>query len=105
MIMEAKGENKMSAIGREILNQINTLDRRAMMAWGAKDIVIMSDGLKFKTSGMVKKKCYVHIQYLAHLDLYQIDFARIRNLNLIIDHTIPMVFCENLVEHIDSYVG
>lgn len=95
----------MNNIGQTILQQINTLDRRAMMAWGAKDIVYMQDGLKFKTSGMVQKKCYVYIRYDAGLDLYTIEFARMRKMEWIVDHVLPMVFCDGLVAHIDNYVG
>ena len=95
----------MNTIGATILQQINTLDRRAMAAWGAKDIVYMRSGLKFKSSGMVKRKCYVYIQYDSGLDLYNIQFARIRKGEWIVDCELPMVFCDGLVEHIDGYVG
>jgi hypothetical protein len=97
--------NIMNTIGATILQQINTLDRRAMAAWGAKDIVYMSDGLKFKSSGLVKRKCYVYIQYDMGLDLYNIQFARIRKGEWIIDYELPMVFCDGLVPYIDGYVG
>lgn len=95
----------MNNIGATILQQINTLDARAMMAWGAKDIVYMRDGLKFKTSGLVKRKCYVYIRYDAGLDLYEIIYGRIRKHEWIVDDTIPMVFADGLVHHIDHYVG
>ena len=41
-------------IAQTILSQIKTIDPMATFAWGAKDLVNMGDGLKFKTSGMVK---------------------------------------------------
>lgn len=95
----------MNTIGATILGQINTLDARAMMAWGAKDIVYMRSGLKFKTSGLVKRKCYVYIRYDAGLDLYNIQFARIRKGEWIVDYELPLVFADGLVDHIDGYVG
>lgn len=94
-----------NSIGKTILQQINTLDCRSMMAWGAKDIVYMSDGLKFKTSGLVRHKCFVYIQYNTGLDLYNIQFARIRKYEWIVDHELPMVFADGLVTHIDNYIG
>jgi hypothetical protein len=97
--------NRMNTIGATILQQINTIDSRAMMAWGAKDIVYMRSGLKFKSSGLVKRKCYVYIQYDAGLDLYNIQFARIRKSEWIVDCELSMVFADGLVEHIDRYVG
>lgn len=39
-------------IAKTILSQIKTIDGWALSAWGAKDLVAMEDGLKFKTSGM-----------------------------------------------------
>lgn len=95
----------MNTIGQTILQQINALDRYAFAAWGAKDFVYMADGLKFKTSGMVKRKCWVYIRYNSGLDLYEIIYGRIRKFEWIIDATIPMVFAEGLVEHINHYVG
>ena len=95
----------MNTIGATILQQINALDRRAMAAWGAKDIVYMSSGLKFKSSGLVRRKCYVYICYDSGLDLYNIQFARIRKGEWIVDCELPMVFADGLVQHIDGYVG
>jgi len=65
----------------------------------------MRSGLKFKSSGLVKRKCYVYIQYDAGLDLYNIQFARIRKSEWIVDCELSMVFADGLVEHIDRYVG
>jgi hypothetical protein len=50
------------SIGKTILSQIKAIDFWALGAWGAKDLVLMRDGLKFKTSGMVKRKCYVYVK-------------------------------------------
>lgn len=92
-------------IGETIVQQIRALDKFAFAAWGAKDFVYMNDGLKFKTSGMVRRKCYVYIRYNSGLDLYEIIYGRIRKFEWIVDDTIPMVFADGLVEHINHYVG
>lgn len=88
-----------------ILQQIKTLDPRALFAWGAKDLVNMGDGLKFKTSGMVRWKGYVHVKYNQGTDLYDIDFFRIRGAEIITDETATDIYVENLVEVIDRRVG
>jgi hypothetical protein len=98
-------ERIMSDIGKTIHNQIRMIDSRALFAWGAKDMVYMSDGFKFKTSGMVKRKCWVYIRYDHGLDLYEIIYARIRKTEWIVDNTVSHVYCEDLVKTIDHYVG
>ena len=88
-----------------ILSQIKTLDPRALWAWGAKDLMNMGDGLKFKTSGMTPYKGYVYVKYDAGKDLYEIDFFRIRKLEAIYDKKVEDVYAEDLVNIIDRFVG
>jgi len=92
-------------IAQTILSQIKTLDPRAMMAWGAKDLISMGDGLKFKTSGLARWKGYVYIKYIESADLYQIQFFRFRNMEVKYDSVVNNVFVEDLVDIIDSQVG
>lgn len=92
-------------VAQTILSQIKMLDRRALMAWGAKDFVNMSDGLKFKSSGLVRWKGYVYIQYDKGYDLYNIKFFRIRKHEIIVDKEVQGVYVEDLVRIIDSQVG
>lgn len=92
-------------IAQTILSQIKTLDRMAMMAWGAKELVNMGDGLKFKTSGMTPWKGYVYVKYDAGMDLYNIEFFRIRKYEVKVDKQIESVYAEDLVSIIDSFVG
>lgn len=92
-------------IAQIILSQIKTIDYRALGAWGAKDLVAMTDGLKFKTSGMVKWKGYVHVKYNEGTDLYDIDFFRIRGAKLIVDKAVDSVLAEDLIDSIDAQVG
>lgn len=92
-------------VAQTILSQIKTIDPRATWAWGAKEFVDMRDGLKFKTSGMVKWKGYVYVRYNAATDLYDIEFFRIRNFEVKIDKQVRDVFAEDLVRIIDGVVG
>lgn len=93
------------SITKTILSQIKCLDPMAMFAWGAKDLVAMRDGLKFKTSGMVRWKGYVYVQYDEGQDLYNVIFAQIRKLEWIERKRVEGVFAEDLVNTIDSQVG
>ena len=88
-----------------IRDQIRAIDRFALGAWGAKDLVATSEGLRFKTSGMVRWKGYVHVKYDAGDDLYNIDFVRVRGTKLIVDKQVEGVFVEDLVSTIDEQVG
>ena len=92
-------------IAQTILSQIKTIDPMATFAWGAKDLANMGDGLKFKTTGMVKWKGYVYVKYNQGTDLYDIDFFRIRNFEVKNDKQMRDVFAEDLVNIIDSVVG
>jgi hypothetical protein len=92
-------------VAQTILQQIKAIDPRATWAWGAKDFVNMGSGLKFKTSGLVKWKGYVHVKYDAGNDVYDVDFFRIRGANIIVDKAVEGVYCDMLVDVIDSQVG
>jgi hypothetical protein len=75
------------------------------MAWGAKDLMNMGDGLKFKTSGMTPYKGYVYIKYNEGQDLYEIQFFRFRKMDVKMDKVVTEVYAENLVDVIDGFVG
>ena len=88
-----------------ILSQIKNLDPRALFAWGAKDLVNTGKGLQFKSSGMTRWKGQVNIIYNEGTDLYDIEFFRIRNLEVKVDAKVSDVFVEDLVRIIDKQVG
>lgn len=92
-------------IAQTILEQIKTIDRMALYAWGAKDFVNMGDGLKFKTSGMTPWKGQVYIKYNYGRDLYEIQFFRVRKAEIKVDKVLEDVYAEDLVSVIDSFVG
>ena len=93
------------SVAQTILSQIKTLDWSAMIAWGAKDLVDMSEGLKFKTSGMVKWKGYVYVKYNEGNDLYDIDFFRVRGVDVKYVKQAKGIYAEDLVWVIDGVVG
>ena len=94
------------SIAQTIYSQISTLNPVAMFDWGAyKDMVDMGDGLRFKTSGMVRYKGYVYIKYNEGTDLYEIDFFRFRKMEPIYDKKVEDVYAEDLVSVIDGFVG
>ena len=95
----------MSNVATIIRDQIRAMDRNALMAWGARDLVAMKDGLKFKTTGMVKWKGYVYVQYDEGRDLYNIIFAKVRKMEWKVQHRVDGVFFDQLVEIIDTQVG
>jgi hypothetical protein len=93
------------SIAKTILTQIKQLDPMSLWAWGAKDLVAMSDGLKFKSSGTVKWKGYVHIKYDEGQDLYNIDFFKIRKCAIVFTEQLEGVFVDEMIARIDEVVG
>lgn len=88
-----------------ILSQIKAIDPMALFAWGAKDLINMGDGLKFKTSGMTPWKGYVYIKYDEGKDLYEIQFFRFRKMDVKMDKIVQDVYAEDMVNIIDGFVG
>ncbi len=88
-----------------ILSQIKTLDPMALFAWGAKDLMNMGDGLKFKTSGMTPYKGFVYVKYNPVPDLYEGQFFRFRKMEVKMDKVVQDVYAEDLVSVIDNFVG
>jgi hypothetical protein len=93
-----------ASVGRTIHQQLMTLDRRALWAWGSTAMTYIDQGLRFKTSGMVKWKGIVEIK-LNGSDLYDIEFYRLRAGKKFFDKLSKDVFCEDLVTFIDEQVG
>lgn len=93
------------SVSQEILYQIIKIDPMATFAWGIKEITHGKNRLTLKTSGLVKWKGYVQINYNEVTDLYDIEFFRVRGNQLKVDSTVYGVFCEDLVRIIDEQVG
>jgi hypothetical protein len=95
----------MTSIAKIIQTQIKQLDPMSFWAWGTTELVAMPDGLKFKTTGAVKWKGYVYIKYDAGQDLYNLDFFKIRKMEVVYTEQLEGVFVEDLVRLIDEVVG
>lgn len=93
------------SIAHTILDQIRAIDPMALPAWGARDLVNMGNGLKFKTSGMTPWKGWVYVRYNEGRDLYEIDFFRLRKAEVRYDQQVEDVYAEDLVRVIDGFVG
>lgn len=93
------------SVAKTILQQIKGMDRFALGAWGAKNLVDMGNGLKFKTSGMVKWKGYVLIELDEGQDLYNVTFGRIWRREWKVDKKVEGVYFDQLIETIDAQVG
>ena len=92
-------------IANTILEQIRLADRAALMAWGVKEIVAMENGLRFKSTGMVKWKGYVEVVLDEGKDLYNIEFFKLRKAERKITKRVEGVYCDELVPNIDAVVG
>lgn len=92
-------------IAQTILAQIKAIDGFAMGAWGAKEIVRMDDGVKFKTSGMTPFKGYVYVKYDVGRDLYEVHFYKVRKSEMKNYKIVNYVYAEDLVDVIDRFVG
>jgi hypothetical protein len=88
-----------------IRDQIKQLDRLAFIRWGAKEFVNMGDGLKFKSSGCVKWKGFVYVKYDEGQDLYNIDFFKIRKMEINYTTQLEGIFVEDMARLIDEVVG
>lgn len=91
-------------IANTIAGQIRALDRSAFMAWGTQQMQVAENGLRFKTSGMVRWKGYVTVT-LNHSDLYDIRFEKVWKHQMKLVNEVNDVFCGDLVEIIDAQVG
>lgn len=91
-------------IARTILDQIRTIDPRAMWAWGAKDLVDTRVGLQFRVGGMAKFKGLVHVKYNEGTDLYDVQFLKIRKGVPTVVSESTDTFVEDLVNVIDTVV-
>lgn len=93
-----------------IYSQIKTMSPLAMVSWGTKELVVLKDGLQFKSSGMVKNKGIIQIK-LNGSDLYDVSFGKVRKYKEINNYgykqikKVTNVFVEDLVDTIDEMVG
>ena len=87
-----------------VYSQIKTMSPWAMAAWGAKELVVLKDGIQFKSSGMVKNKGIIQVK-LNGSDLYDITFGKVRKFKYKEIKKVTDVFVEDLIDVIDEMVG
>ena len=87
-----------------VYSQIKTMSPWAMAAWGAKELVVLKDGMQFKSSGMVKNKGIIQIK-LNGSDLYNVTFGKVRKFKYKEIKKVTDVFVEDLIDVIDEMVG
>ena len=96
-------------IAQTILNQIKTIDPRALMAYGAKQFVCFGNnnkdvvgGLQFTVNGL-KHKGKVVIE-LTSRDEYRIRIGKIYKSEWREKKVVDGVFCEDLVNVLDQLI-
>ena len=87
-----------------VYSQIKTMSPWAMAAWGAKELVVLKDGIQFKSSGMVKNKGIIQVK-LNGSDLYDVTFGKVRKFKYKQLKKVTDVFAEDLIGVIDEMVG
>ena len=87
-----------------VYSQIKTMSPWAMAAWGAKELVVLKDGIQFKSSGMVKNKGIIQVK-LNGSDLYNVTFGKVRKFKYKEIKKVTDVFAEDLIDVIDEMVG
>lgn len=87
-----------------VYSQIKTMSPWAMAAWGAKELVVLKDGIQFKSSGMVKNKGIIQVK-LNGSDLYDVTFGKVRKFKYKEIKKVTDVFVEDLIDTIDEMVG
>ena len=96
-------------VGKTILDQIRAIDSSAIMAWGAKNLLITNKNLgslRFEISGCskIKGKAFVEVE-LTPFDTYTITVSKTTNNQVKIMDVAEGVYCDELVYIIDSLVG
>ena len=92
------------SVAKTVYSQIKTMSPWAMAAWGAKELVVLKDGIQFKSSGMIKNKGIIQIK-LNGSDLYNVTFGKVRKFKYKEIKKVTDVFVEDLIGVIDEMVG
>lgn len=93
-------------VAKTIMSQINTLDRWAFGAWGARQFVYGDNFIQFKCSGTkIKRGGIATIELDYGKDLYNIKLQRVYNFEVTTLNEIEGIYADQLVEILDSYIG
>ncbi len=104
-----KNTPKQQEIANTIISQINSLDRMALWAYGAKNYAYLGEnetrngGLQFQVNGL-KHKGYVAIE-LTWSDEYTIIFYKIGKAGIKVTHKVEGIHFPELITHLDYIEG
>jgi hypothetical protein len=98
-------------VAQTILNQMNAIDRRAVWAWGAKDFIGFNEcdknygGLRFKATNNPNFKSIFITITLDFNDTYTVQAWKILKGEVKVKAEHSNVYCDMLVDVIDSILG
>lgn len=92
-------------VQQTILDQIRSLDKWALGAWGTREMKVFDNTLQFRVNGTKLKRGWIEVEYKPGSDTYTIRGIYRTNLAIKIRAEFDNVYCENLVQVIDSIVG
>ncbi len=97
-------ENTM-IVQETILSQIKSLDKWALGAWGAREFKGSNDTLFFRINGTKLKAGWIEVVLNRGTDTYTVRGIYQYDMKIKVRKEFNDVYCENLVQVIDSIVG
>ena len=94
-----------TVVQETILQQIRAIDKWALGAWGAREMKASGATLIFRVNGTKLKRGWIEVAYNEGPDTYTVTGLYRTNLEIKTRASISDVYCENLVQVIDSIVG
>jgi len=91
-------------IHKEIIRQINSIDKYALMSWGAKNYITTEDGIQFDVRGS-KFRGKVIIVLDKASDTYTIELGNVRKLEWKSKRMLKRIFAGDLVNVLDQQIG
>ena len=88
-----------------ILKQIRSIDKWALGAWGARELKGSNETLYFRVNGTKLKAGWIEITLDRGTDTYTVKGLYQYNMEIKTRKEFTDVYCENLVQVIDSIVG
>jgi len=91
--------------GQTVIQQVNAMDFLAFARWGARDFVLIDDGVQFKVKGSKHRgKAIIKVN---PMDTYDIEIGRMdmRNLEWKSKRVVEGIYVDNLISVLDSLIG
>lgn len=90
-------------VAQVILQQLRATASRKMLCWGARELIGMPNGLRFRVSGLLHKG-HVCVIYDQRSDTYTVQIGNIRKFEWKVKNEVTGVYCDNLGNVIDGLV-